>query len=310
MYVGWVFGRYGGLRVMADFGGPNFERRAFSDQLNIETPEQVGLQYSVAGIGSRFVAVLLDSLIIGAFYLVVILILVLVFAGAAATSSKASAALDNGEKWALAIIIFLNFLLLWGYFAISEGVWRGQTLGKRVMKLRVIKDSGRQITFFESLARNLLRFVDYMPGIYLVGVITMLCNKKNKRLGDFVAGTIVVHERAEEQPMLVQTNAFITVPKSVVTGQPWQQEAMAPWAQPIAAMFPADAVAKLGAQDLVVIEAFFARMLDLPMETRAALAYRIAGQMAAKMGVALPEGNPERVLEAIAFQMRSVGMRG
>jgi hypothetical protein len=108
----------------------------------------------------------------------------------------------------------------------------------------------------------------------------------------------------------VQTNAFITAPTSVMTGQPWQQEAMAPWAQPIAAMFPADAVAKLGTQDLVVIEAFFARMLDLPLETRAALAYRIAGQMAAKMGVALPEGNPERVLEAIAFQMRSAGMRG
>ncbi len=74
-------------------------------------------------------------------------------------------------------------------------------------------------------------------------------------------------------------------------------------------MFAADAVARLGAQDLVVIEAFFARMLDLPMETRAALAYRIAGQMAAKMGVALPEGNPERALESMAFQMRGSGKK-
>jgi hypothetical protein len=72
-------------------------------------------------------------------------------------------------------------------------------------------------------------------------------------------------------------------------------------------MFPADAVAKLGAQDLLVIETFFGRMLDLPMETRAAVAYRMVGQMAAKMGVPVPEGNPERALEAMAFQMRGSG---
>jgi hypothetical protein len=66
-------------------------------------------------------------------------------------------------------------------------------------------------------------------------------------------------------------------------------------------------VARLSGQDLMVIETFFGRMLDLPLETRAALAYRMAGQMAAKMGVALPEGNPERALESMAYQMRSAG---
>jgi hypothetical protein len=206
----------------------------------------------------------------------------------------------------LAIFIFLNFLLLWGYFALFEAFWHGQTPGKRVMKLRVIKDSGRQITFFESLARNLLRFVDYLPGFYLTGVITMLCNRRNKRLGDFAAGTIVVHERADEQPLMIQTSTTIVAPVGFST-QPWQRESLAPWAQPINAMFPADAVARLGAQDLVVIEAFFARMLDLPLETRAAVAYKIAGQMATKMGVAPPEGNPERAMESIAYQMRSGG---
>ena len=70
-------------------------------------------------------------------------------------------------------------------------------------------------------------------------------------------------------------------------------------------MFPADAVARLLGRDLVVIEAFFARALDLPLETRAAMAYRILAEMSAKMGVPTPEGNPERALEAMA-----VGMRG
>jgi len=87
------------------------------------------------------------------------------------------------------------------------------------------------------------------------------------------------------------------------------QEMVLPWGQAVAAMFPADAVAKLNAQDLVVIETFFSRMLDLPMETRAAVAYRMVTQMTAKMGVAVPEGNPERALESMAYQMRSGGRR-
>ena len=99
-------------------------------------------------------------------------------------------------------MIFAGFLLVWGYFSLFEAFWRGQTPGKRAMKLRVIKDAGRQITLFESLARNLLRIVDYFPGLYLTGVITMLCNKRSKRLGDLAAGTLVVHERGDEQPLL------------------------------------------------------------------------------------------------------------
>jgi hypothetical protein len=170
------------------------------------------------------------------------------------------------------------------------------------MKLRVIKDSGRQITLFEALARNLLRFIDYLPGLYLIGLITMLCNKRNKRLGDFVAGTLVVHERMDEQPMGYQPG-----PQSSLNLNRLNPAASEPWNDPVAGMFPADAVARLSGQDLVVIETFFHRMLDLPMETRAALAYRISGQMAAKMGVTLPEGNPERALESMAFQMRSSG---
>jgi hypothetical protein len=110
----------------------------------------------------------------------------------------------------------------------------------------------------------------------------------------------------DEQPLIYQTSTTIVAPVGFAA-QPFSQETLAPWAKPLTAMFPADAVAKLGAQDLVVIESFFARMLDLPMETRAAVAYRMVAQMAAKMGVPVPEGNPERALEAMAFQMRGSG---
>jgi uncharacterized RDD family membrane protein YckC len=279
----------------------SFEQRSFRDEVYtgradthyIDTPEQVGLEYSVAGVGSRFVAALLDSLVIGAFFLLEVLVLALISAAGVDTNHLGKTA----EKWFWAFIIFINFAIVWGYFALLEAYWHGQTLGKRAMKLRVIKDSGRQITLFEALARNLMRVVDFQPGLYLAGVITMLCNKQNQRLGDMVAGTLVVHERLDEPSLLYQTNTTLA-PESF-TAQPWGQG--------VTAMFAADAVAKLSAQDLLVIEAFFARMLDLSMETRAAVANRMLAQMTAKMGVVVPEGNPERALESMAYQMRSGG---
>ena len=288
-----------------------FARRSFADQLSIDTPEQVVLEFPVAGIGSRFVAVLLDHLIIfGGF-----LGLLLLFLAVAAAGGKHMMESLPG-KWFLAGMIFLSFLLIWCYFALFEAFWRGQTPGKRVMKLRVIKDAGRQITLFESLARNLLRIVDYLPSLYLAGVITMLCNKRNKRLGDLAAGTMVVHERGEAQPLLYTGGYAAAIPRNGMLFAPdafsrAAAPALEPWrATPVAeAMFPADAIARLSAHDLMVVEAFFARALDLPLETRAAMAHRILAEMTAKMGVSVPTGNPERALEAMGAGLRGGGRR-
>ncbi len=280
----------------------SFERRSFADQLSIETPEQVALEFPVAGIGSRFVALLLDHIIqFGTLFLLFLVV-----------AAMSAAAGDRGMeklagKWFIAGIIFLVFLILWGYFALFEALWHGQTPGKRAMKLRVIKDAGRQITLFEALARNLLRFVDYLPSLYLVGVITMLANRRNKRLGDLSAGTLVVHERVEAQPLLwtgaPPPSQGLFSPPSPSPADPWRPAGV------VEAMFPQDAVARLSQQDLIVIEAFFARALDLPLETRAAMAYRILGEMAVKMGTPAPEGNPERALESLTVQLRGRGRR-
>jgi uncharacterized RDD family membrane protein YckC len=290
----------------------SFEQRNFTDEAYtgrpethyIETPEQVELAYNVAGIGSRFVAVLLDSLILFAFFFAEIMALILVRAALSTPWSLSAAA----QIWLGAIVVFIDFVVGWGYFALFEAYWHGQTPGKRVMKIRVIKDSGRQITLFEALARNLLRVVDYLPGFYLVGLITMLCNKRSQRVGDLAAGTMVVHERLDEASVLYQTSTTLVAPVGF-SETPMGQETALPWGQPVRAMFPADAVAKLSAQDLMVIETFFSRMLDLPMQTRATIAYQMVTQMTAKMGVGVPEGNPERALESMAYQMRSGGRR-
>ncbi len=268
-------------------------RQGYADQLSIETPEQVALQFPVAGIGSRFVALLLDHLLQLAVVVAVLLVIAVI---EAATGRRPGASNSLASKWFAAGVIFAFFLLFWGYFSLFEAFWRGQTPGKRLMKLRVIKDAGRQITLFESLARNLLRVADYLPSLYLAGVVTMLCNKQNKRLGDLAAGTLVIHERMEEQPLLLTGDRLRPASVPGVQGG-------------AVSLFPPDAVARLSVGDLMVLEAFFARALDLPLDTRAAMAQRIAGEMTVKMGVSLPEGNPERALEAMAVELRRHGRR-
>jgi len=279
----------------------------YADQLNIETPEQVDLRFPIAGVGSRFLALLTDTLIQIGLYLVLTLLFTLTLADSKVLKSL-NAASDPAQKWMVAGFIFVNFLMFWGYFSLFEALWNGQTPGKRLLKIRVIKDSGRSITLFEAMARNLLRIIDMLPpSTYLVGVISMVCNKQQKRLGDLVAGTIVVHERIDEQPLMTHNSRTFTAP---LYPQPPMADRFASDAVLDLALgmngLPADAVGRLQTEDLHVIETFFNRALDLGIERRAELAARVATAMSAKMGVPLPDGiAPERILELIAYQMRS-----
>ncbi len=270
--------------------------KGFADQLNIETPEQVELRFPIAGVGSRFLALLADSVIQGIAELMLILFFVLIASSSTRTAFGAMS--GSAGKWMVAAILLFHFLLFWGYFSLFEAFWNGQTPGKRLLKIRVIKDSGRQITLFEGLARNLLRVIDMMPTFYMVGVISMICNREQKRLGDFVAGTIVVHERSEEQPLLSHNSRTFT---AGLYPQPVEAAL-----SPDGTWLPGDGVARLDAGDLNVIDTFFSRALDLDLDKRAEIAGRVASRMSAKMQVQIPEGvAPERALEAIAHAMRS-----
>lgn len=276
----------------------NNQSRGYADQLNIETPEQVELRFPIAGIGSRFLAILTDSVIQGFALFLLFLAFVLIVAAMPKIPGAGSAPSSAAGKWFVAAAVMFYFLLYWGYYSLFDAFWNGQTPGKRLFKIRVIKDSGRQITLFEALARNLIRVIDMLPSFYLIGVITMLCNKEQKRLGDLVAGTIVVHERSDEQPLMSHNSRTFTAslyPQPIETAR-----------EPVSALVPADGVARLDAGDLNVIDTFFGRALDLDLDKRAEIAGRIADRMSAKMQVPLPVGvAPERVLESIAQTMRA-----
>jgi uncharacterized RDD family membrane protein YckC len=179
------------------------------DSYRLATPEQVDLAYDVAGLGSRFLALLIDFLIQFA------MLFALFVAGALA------AGLSGGNWWrsvvrelggteaaVLALVVLAVFLLLWGYFIFFEMAWNGQTPGKRALGLRVITTGGQPITLAHSLIRNLVRIVDMLPSSYLIGALAILVTPRCQRLGDLAAGTLVVKVRPEATPAMLPPLAF------------------------------------------------------------------------------------------------------
>jgi uncharacterized RDD family membrane protein YckC len=262
-----------------------------SDQLSIDTPELVAIEMPLAGIGSRFIALLVDYLIWGAAFIVLGLLAAFLLPGIEAFS-KISA------QWATAIFIFIVFLFNWGYFTLFEAFWNGRTPGKRVARIRVIQRSGRAIGLFESMARNLVRYVDQLPFFYAVGVITMFVTRQHQRLGDLAAGTLVVRDREQEAPLWGESGA------RTFTAQIFAPSAPIP--EPHTAFsLPATGIAKLSVADLEVLEGFFSRRLDMTLATRQALAERIASAIQAKSSLEPPAGaSVETFLEATARQLR------
>ncbi len=270
------------------------------DQLSIRTPELVDLEFPLAGIGSRFVAILLDYLLQAVTIMVLVLVAVLIYSGASSGRSSGITAASGklSDKWAIAILIAIPFLLEWGYFTLFEAFWRGQTPGKRIMRIRVIQETGRPMGLFESMARNLVRIIDWLPTFYIIGVISMFLTRRQQRLGDLVAGTFVVHERELEAPLesIGSSRTF--------TSASFKQAVVLP---PRESKLPADTVAALTLADLQALESYLARRLDVPPETRTQLAARLAENIARKMNFEIPPGmSQETFLEEAAFTLRSM----
>src|SRR2546428_6759835 len=164
---------------------------ATDDTLIIETPERVPLHFALASIGNRFLACAIDHTL----QILSALLMFIAFTLLANYSSLGDK-LSNAPKWVYAVLILVVFLIISGYFAFFEWIWNGQTPGKRWLKLRVIRDDGRPVTFWEATVRNLLRSFDMMPApFYSIGLISVFISSSDQRVGDMVAGTVVVRER-------------------------------------------------------------------------------------------------------------------
>lgn len=170
---------------------------ALSQSVDVETPELVVFSYTVAGIGSRATAALIDySICVAAAVLLILGILQLATKGAVGVTR------DMTTAWAVAVIGLFQFAVLWLYYVLFEALLDGQTPGKRIMRLRVVRDGGLPVNFEASAIRNIVRIVDMQPLLlYAVGMVTLVVNTRGKRLGDMAAGTIVVKEDVLAQPV-------------------------------------------------------------------------------------------------------------
>ncbi|MGH9603107.1 MAG: RDD family protein [Terriglobales bacterium] len=246
------------------------------EQLSIDTPEQIPLEFPLAGIGSRFLALFFDTLIQFVVFFVFFILAALLLTGTVSIWPDA-------WTWTAAILLLLFFCLYYGYFAFFEAIWNGQTPGKRYFQLRVIKETGRPITVYEAISRNLLRAVDQLPAVYAVGIVSVFFSQQNKRLGDYVAGTVVVHEKplADVKPG---------------------------WETGSTAGAPLYDAARLGLNELHLIETFLQRRYDLDMSVRRQAASQIAEQMGRKLGIERAQRtSDETFLEELAREKRNSG---
>ncbi|MBI5302171.1 MAG: RDD family protein [Chloroflexi bacterium] len=153
----------------------------------IETPENISFGYEIAGLGSRFLASLIDSLIQAALYLALLIGIMAINASDLFKELPMSV-----QDWLVALVLLVLFLIQFGYFFFFEIILNGQSPGKRALGLRVVKENGYPLSVLDALIRNIVRVIDFFPFAYGVGVIVMFSNSRAKRLGDFAAGTVVV----------------------------------------------------------------------------------------------------------------------
>ena len=258
----------------------------FFNRVTLQTPESVELEFTLAGIGNRAYALLIDYLVWG-------LLLLGFFITWTIFSNQVLEVIGNLvgtnrqlELWLLAIQLLITFFIYVGYFVVFETLWQGQTPGKRFAKIRVIGDDGKPVRLQQATLRSLLRPVD---DIFFLGVFFIVLGKREKRLGDLVAGTLVIQE---EQP--VASSSF-----------PVSQEA-----ETLATQLLIDAdFSGMLPEDFAVIREYLQRRAAMIPEARAELSRQLAHQ--SKDVIALekvPKGvTANQFLEAVylAYQRQS-----
>lgn len=230
-----------------------YRTAALVETVDVETPELVVLTYTIAGVGSRVAAALIDyGICLLSYGAILVGLLSLGARTGIGTAPRSSA-------WGAAVLYLLLFGILWGYYVLFEGLADGQTPGKRLLRLRAVRDGGYSVTFGASAVRNLVRLLDMQPLFtYGVAIASVMLTKRGKRLGDLAAGTIVVREGLAARAAVDTTSRTAgQMPEGAVPG-----------------------IARLTNAEFTVLERFAERRAELSAERRAALAEQIAARLA------------------------------
>jgi len=242
----------------------------------IETPENVELRQPLAGIGTRFLAGLIDNLLIGSVMLVVAALAGLASYGTITDIVETG---DWADAWLLAVLLVILFLVYWGYFVFFELYTNGQSPGKKHMKIRVVKEGGGAITFIDVIIRNLLRCVDAIGGYFVAGAC-MFISRKVQRLGDLAAGTVIVSESTTDYA------ATSAIAGRITWDQPITPEAME--------------ATGLTPQEYGAVMSYWWRRPELTVEARRRVLPKLLRPIVRRVGVTLPGGSLES-LESFVF---------
>ncbi|PQV64579.1 putative membrane protein YckC, RDD family [Abditibacterium utsteinense] len=269
-------------------------RSYWDEDLAILSAENVSFSIETAGLGSRFAALALDT-----FYQTLIYILLLL---AAAGIENYVLPFESMPKWlsssVMALYLLITFALFFGYYFVFEWLWDGQTPGKRFFGMRVMMSNGLPLTVTASLARNAVRIVDFLPMAYGFGALVSVSNALNQRMGDLVAGTIVVRENKDakqRKPLSINeaVEAFLsaatTVPGQKVTSKAWHEDETLQ--SESATVVDSEALAlsrQLSREDYELARDYLSRRDSLPLLARERLGRALAVRLAAKLGQNTP----------------------
>jgi uncharacterized RDD family membrane protein YckC len=263
----------------------------YQDRLRIATPEGVPVDLMLAGVGSRFAATLIDLTFKG--LLVLVLTLLAVLLG------------DLG----IALVSVLGFLVYFGYDVAFEVLADGQTPGKRWTGLRVLREDGRPVDLLSSVVRNVVRLVDGLPLSYLPAMVSILVTRRNQRLGDLAASTIVVREPRDGGSVADErVTSTAPAPAASAAGPTFGGFGLPPGVGDLAPVGSAGAtatadvldVSAVGAEDLAAVRGFLDRRVLLADDVRADLARRIAGALAPRVGGATEHLGDEELIERVS----------
>lgn len=231
------------------------------------TPEAVPIVLDVAGIGSRTIATIVDSLIQLAAFLAI---------------SWLVSLSGISDDVAGVISIVGVFVMVWGYFMVLEGLWGGRTPGKAASRIRVVRADGRPVTWTQVTVRNLLRIIDFLPFYYMLGGVLVVLSKRSQRLGDLAAGTVVVRDRPARPP------AVLPIPPEA------------------AAAARALDTSALSDREFALIRSFLERRATLVRDSRGNVARELAAAIRPKIaGSARWTGDDESLLEAVVASYRA-----
>lgn len=252
----------------------------YEDRVAISTPEGIELDIALAGLGSRFSAALIDSLIQIALNLFALLFFLPFFAG---------------ETPGLFVALFSvwSFLVVFGYDVLFETLGNGRTIGKKAVGIRVVRLGGHPVGFVTSAVRNLVRLVDFLPSFYGVGIVSILASSRNQRLGDMAAGTLVVRDGGRETSRAAPASqAQATIFPHAAPGPP-------PPPPPLDPALAAWDVSSVTTQELAAVRSFLERRYSLEPAARWSLAVDLARRLAPKIAGAPSDLHPEVFLELL-----------